>query len=338
MRIAFVIDPLAGLAPGHDTSVALMEAAQRLGAEVWVTGIGDLGLEHDVAVTRAAPVQLAAAVKSVGRWATTDAWYQLGTPQRLALADCDAVMMRADPPVDAAYLRATLVLDAAVRAGTCVVNDPAGLRDSNEKLLPLLLPDLAPATLVTANARDIHAALLGWGMGVAKPLEGMAGSGVVILRDGDPGLHALLELVTDCGRRQTVVQEYLTAAADGDKRILLLDGEPIGAINRSARPGEFRCNMAKGAIVSPATIDDHDAEVCRRLAPQLRARGLHFVGIDVIGDRLTEVNVTSPTGIREVELAGATNASTRVMEWIVAAAGANRRVTRRSGWRSLNAI
>lgn len=338
MRIAFVIDPLSGLAPGHDTSVALMEAAQSLGVEVWVMGVSDLALEHDAAVARAAPARLSAAIKSSGRWVTTDGWYETGPPQRLALTDCDAVMMRADPPVDAAYLRATLILDAAVSAGTFVVNDPAGLRNGNEKLLPLLVPDLAPATLVTASARDIHAALLRWRTAVAKPLEGMAGSGVVMLRKGEPGLEALLELVTDCGRRQVVVQEYLCEAEDGDKRILLLDGEPLGAINRCARPGEFRCNMAQGAVVSPATLSGPDAELCRRLAPVLQARGLHFVGIDVIGDRLTEVNVTSPTGIREVELGGRADASARVMEWVTDAAGANRRVQRSHGWRSLNAI
>ena len=326
MRLTFVVDPLAGLEPAHDTTVALMEAAQRLGAEVWVTGVSDLVLEHDVAAAWSQPVRLAAALMSGGRWVTTDAWYETGPPQRLALADSDAVLMRVDPPVDAGYLRATMVLDAAVRAGALVVNDPAGLRNSNEKLLPLLVSDLAPPTLVSAGARDIRVALGRWGQAVAKPLEGMAGGGVVMLTAGDRGLESLLELVTDCGRRQVVVQQYLAAAADGDKRILLLDGEPIGAINRCARPGEFRCNMAKGALVSPATLAEPDLEICRRLRPVLRERGLLFAGIDVIGDRLTEVNVTSPTGIREVELAGSDGASDRVIEWIVAAAGARNRV------------
>ena len=337
MRFTFVIDPIAGLEPCHDTSVALMEAAQALGVEVWIACVNDLAIDHTTAVAWSRPVQINAAVKVDGQWVASDRWYDTGPAEVVSLADSDAVLMRADPPVDEAYLQATFVLDAAAHAGTLVVNDPIGLRIVNEKLLPLLVPDLAPATLVTARADHVRDALRRWGLAVAKPLNGMGGRGIVMLRDGDAGLEALLELITDSGRRQIIVQEYLAAACDGDKRILVVDGESVGAINRCSPPGEFRCNMAVGGIVSASALDDQDLAIIERLKPLLRARGLHFAGIDVIGGRLTEVNVTSPTGIREVELLGTEDATHRVVEWIAGAAESSRD-RRYNSWRSLSAI
>lgn len=293
-----------------------MEAAQRLGIEVWVTEVHELALDRAETVAWARPVRLYPAVKVDGRWAAGDHWFDAGPPELVTLADVDAVLMRVDPPVDESYLQATFVLDAAARGGTLVVNDPVALRVFNEKLIATLVPDLAPATIITARRAHICDALRAWGLAVAKPLDSMGGCGVVMLRDGDPGLGALIELVTHCGRRQIVVQEYLPEACEGDKRILLLDGEPVGAINRCSPPGEFRCNMAVGGIVSATSLDEHDHAILERLRPLLGSSGLHFTGIDVIGGRLTEVNVTSPTGIRETELHGAENASQRVVEWI----------------------
>ena len=316
MRLAFVIDPLSQLDPCHDTSVALMEAAQRLGSELWVARPRDLELDNGKAVAWARPVTVEPAVRVGGRWIAADRWFEIGAREPICLSDVDAVLMRADPPVDREYVYATFVLDAAVRSGTPVINDPTGLRIVNEKLLPTLIPDLAPATLVTARGDHIREALRRWGLAVAKPLDGMAGRGVVMLRDGDRGLESLIELVTDTGRRQIVVQEYLPAACDGDKRILLIGGAPVGAINRCSRPDEFRCNMAVGAIVRATTLNDRDVEIIERLEPVLHARGLHFAGIDVIGGQLTEVNITSPTGIREAELHGNADAALRVVEWI----------------------
>jgi glutathione synthase len=238
------------------------------------------------------------------------------------LGSGDAVLMRVDPPVNSAYLRATYVLDAAVRSGALVLNDPRGLREANEKLLPLAVSDLAPATIVTADAHDIREALERWGLAVAKPLEGAGGRGVVMLRKGDPGMTALIDLVTQQGMRQIVFQEYLSGVAQGDKRIFLLDGEPIGAINRRASDQDFRCNLAVGAVAEETSLDASDLEICRRLRPELRRLGLALVGIDVIGGRLTEVNVTSPTGIREIELFTDGRPSDRVIEWIAHAASA----------------
>jgi glutathione synthase len=336
MRFTFVLDPLGGLMPAHDTSVALMEAAQRLGIELWVTEARELTLDRGEAVAWARAVRVEAAVRAAGHWIVAERWYELGEAETVRLADSDAVLMRTDPPVDQDYLQATMVLDAAAER-TLVVNHPAGLRIANEKLLPTLVPDLAPATIITARADQLRAALREWGLAVGKPINGMAGRGIVMLRDGDAGLDSLLELLTDGWRRQIVLQEYLPAACEGDKRILLIDGEPLGAVRRCATPGEFRCNLAVGGVACATELDERDELIIARLAPILRERGLYFAGIDVIGGQLTEVNVTSPTCIREAELLGAEGASARVVEWIADASAATARSSRRPAFSPLSA-
>lgn len=313
MRFLFVVDPLADLVPEHDTSIVLMEAVQRLGMEAWVAGPSDLAIAREQVTAWA---RRAHVVPSQHR-ADPRAWWRASEEQRMVLGAGDAVLMRVDPPVDGAYLRATFLLDAAARAGAFVVNDPRGLREANEKLLSLAVGDLAPDTIVTGHAVDIREALGRWDTAVAKPLDGIGGRDVVLLRAGDPGLTALIDLVTRRGTRQVVLQEYLAGVAEGDKRIFLLDGEPIGAINRRAPDGEFRCNMALGATVEGTSVGSSELEICRRLRPQLRRWGLAFVGIDVIDGRLTEVNVTSPTGLREVERLSGSRPSDQVIQWMV---------------------
>jgi glutathione synthase len=324
MRFLFVVDPLPGLRPEHDSSVALMEAAQRAGVSVWAAEAADLVAGSGGAAAWARPVRITPAERRAGRWKAAARWWRAGAPERLRLHAGTAVLMRVDPPVNTAYLRATYVLDAAVRDGALVVNDPSGLRDANEKLLPLAAGGLAPDTIVTARAHDIREALDHWGVAVAKPLEGAGGHGVVMLRGRDPGLAALIDLVTSQGTRQTVLQEYLPAVQEGDKRVFLLDGEPVGAVNRRAPARDFRCNLAVGAVAEATALDASDAEICRRLRPQLALRGLSLAGIDVIGGRLTEVNVTSPTGLREIELLTADRPGDRIVEWIANTASARR--------------
>lgn len=316
-RLLFVVDPLAGLRPDHDTSVSLMEAAQRRGMEVWAAGPADLSIGTEVATAWARPVRIIPAGPQ------PMAWWEDGEPARIALDAGVAVLMRVDPPVNSAYLHATYVLDAAVRAGALVVNDPRGLREANEKLLPLVVRDLTPKTIVTARADDIREALGHWRRAVAKPLDGAGGRGVILLRHGETGTTALIDLITQQGTRQVVVQEYLPGVvAHGDKRIFLLDGEPVGAINRRASQQDFRCNLAVGAVPEKTSLDASDLDICRRLRPELQRLGLVLAGIDVIDGRLIEVNVTSPTGLREIELFGHDRPSDRVVEWIANAAGA----------------
>lgn len=226
-------------------------------------------------------------------------------------------MMRTDPPVDDAYLRATYLLDLVEIDSTLVINSPRGLRNANEKLFGLQAADLMPPTLVSADPNVIVGYVEEWGRGVLKPTDCMAGRGTHILDPRDPNLHSILDTATLRGQRQVVVQQWIHGVEDlGDRRVIVLDGEPIGAVRRVASGGDFRCNMAAGALTRADEVTDRDREICARLAPLLRDNGLYFVGLDVIGDYLTEVNVTSPTGLREIDALSGTQLSDRVVEWI----------------------
>jgi glutathione synthase len=225
------------------------------------------------------------------------------------------VFVRTDPPVDARYLRGTYLLDHVDDRQTLVVNAPSGLRQANEKMSTLRFPDLCPPTVVSADAGEIIDATRTWGAAVVKPTDGMAGHGVLMLRPNDPNLRSLLDIATARGREQVIVQRFLPESVAGDRRVIVLDGAPIGAVRRIARDGEFRCNMAAGAWVVADSVTSRDNEICARIAPLLAAHGLHFVGIDVIGDYLTEINVTSPTGLREIEALCGTRCADDVIGW-----------------------
>jgi glutathione synthase len=224
--------------------------------------------------------------------------------------------MRKDPPYDLDYYFATLLLERA-RGQTLIVNDPRGLREANEKLYSLHFPDLIPTTVVTRDAARLRA-FLGEQGGeiVVKPLDGCGGRGVFYLHEGDRNIPSLLEMMTDFGRRWTIGQKYLPAARAGDKRILLLDGEPIGAVLRVPREDDLRGNLHVGGRPARTTLDERDRAICAAVAPRLRQDGLYFVGLDVIGGFLTEVNVTSPTGVQEVNALEGGQLETRIVEWL----------------------
>lgn len=316
--LVFVIDPIETLLPGHDTSVALMEAAQLRGHRVLVTTAGQLAFHAGEAVARCTPVTLRPAVLHEGRWVTDPDWFALGEPVDYALAHAAVVFMRTDPPVDAAYLRATFLLDLVDPARTLIVNSPAGVRNANEKLFGLRLADLMPPTLVTADRAHIRDAVRDWGRAVLKPTDAMAGRGILVLDPGDPNLASILDSATERGSVQVVVQRWIDTvdqAAAGDRRVIVVDGEPLGVIRRLAGGGDFRCNMAAGAAVVADSVSDEDRVLCARLQPHLRAHGLHFVGLDVIGGWLTEVNVTSPTGVREIDALTGSSLALEVIAW-----------------------
>lgn len=318
-EFVFIIDPLDTLTPGHDTSVALMEAAQAAGHRVLVTTIGDLAIGDGRATARCRDVQLRPAVLTGGRWLADAQWFIASAPEVIALDDVSAVFMRVDPPVDANYLRATFILDLIDAAATVLINSPAGLRDANEHVFALRLPELCPPTVVSANRDDIIATVDRWGTAVLKPTEGMAGRGILLLDAQDPNLHSILDTATQRGRDHVVIQQYVRAVTDGgDRRVIVLDGEPVGAIRRVATGTDFRCNMATGAVPLKDTVTDRDREICRSLGPELVSRGLYFAGIDVIGDLLTEVNVTSPTGIREIDALCGTRLAGDIIDWTTA--------------------
>jgi glutathione synthase len=306
----FVVDPIERLNPAKDSSVALMQAAQRAGLPVWVCTPADIAAaEHaqagHTAWALARSVQLAAIEPGPEGWRVPEPWYRLGGEEQLPLQRFAHVWMRKDPPVDEAYLYATHLLELAERRdGVRVLNRPASLRAWNEKLSSLRFSHLMAPTLVSARVDLLAAFTAEHGEVVLKPLGGRAGQGVVFAAAGTPGLRALLELVSDQQRLPVMVQAFLPGVSAGDKRILLVDGEPLGAVNRVPTAGDFRSNLAVGGAPEAAALSEAELGICAELAPALRHGGLFFVGIDVIDGRLSEINVTSPTGVREVERLG----------------------------------
>lgn len=316
MKFAFIIDPIHRLDPGHDTSVALMEAAQACGHEVWITEAEWLGVEMGRAMARMQPVTLTPVTLGKNRWLAERDWYSLGEMVYQPLETMDVVMMRTDPPVTIPYLYTTYVLDYVDPTKTLVMNSPQGLRAANEKMYALQFTQAIPETIVSRDKIVIAKTVERWGRAVLKPLGGKAGEGILFLEQGDRNLNSMIEISTQQGREPVMIQTYLPAAKDGDKRIILLDGDPIGAVNRIPTGNEFRGNMAVGGRVAQVAMTKRDREICAQLAPTLRRDGLMFVGIDIIGGYLTEVNVTSPTGIREIDRLDTVNLGKQVVEWI----------------------
>lgn len=292
LNLAFVMDPLAGIAIDKDTTFAWMLEAQSRGHACFFVGPRGLAAHVD------GPRALAAPVRVRRSWGDH---HVLGDFAWRALSTFDVVFMRKDPPIDLEYLYATHIL-SFVRPPTIVLNAPHALREANEKLYALRFPELTPPTIVTRDVALLRAFLQEeGGVAVCKPLDGAGGSGVVILRREDPNLGALLELCTRDGQRTVLLQRYLPEAKEGDKRVILIGGEPRGAVLRvPSGNGEHRGNLHVGGRGVRTTLTPRERAACDALKPQLLADGLHFVGLDFIGGYLTEVNVTSPTGIQEI--------------------------------------
>ena len=288
MRQLFVLDPLQQVRPEKDSTAALMQAAQRAGDDIWACTPSDLIARGDEPLAVALPV-------------TPDPWIGVGSPERQSLSGFDVIWMRKDPPVDEAYLYATHLLEVAERAGVRVLNRPSALRAWNEKLGALRFSRWMAPTLVAGRVSELTRFAEEQGEVVLKPLGGRAGLGVIRVSADAPGLKALLDLVTDQERLPVMAQRFLPAVMEGDKRILLVDGEPLGAVNRRPSAGEFRSNLAVGGQAEATVLSERERRICEALTPSLRSEGLFFVGIDVIDGMLSEINVTSPTGIREVE-------------------------------------
>jgi glutathione synthase len=314
LTIVVIADPVPSLLPGHDTSVALMEAAQRRGHRILVTTAADLGVRDGRAHARCQPLEITPARLVDGHWRAPADWWRAGAPEDMVLDRADAVLMRTDPPVDDMYLRATYLLDYVNPRHTLLVNAPAGLREANEKLFTLRFRELIPDTLISADLRELAATVGEWGQAVLKPTDAMGGRGILLLRPGDLNLRSALEISTDRGRRQVILQRWVPAAAEGDRRVIVLGGEPVGVIRRVAVAGEFRCNMAAGAAVVADSVSPRDKEICDILRPELTRLGIVLAGIDVIGDRLTEINVTSPTGVREIDASCGTSLAQLIIE------------------------
>jgi glutathione synthase len=288
--VLFVMDSPETFNPRADSTFVMITEALRRGHRPWGTNLSGLGMRGHEAIARVAPVELQGGEHP--RLVYAD------EPRSRTLSEFSAVLMRKDPPVDQAYVAATWILD---HAGTLVLNAPAGLRTLNEKLSILRFGDLVPRTFISRDPAELRGILdmLGGRM-IVKPVYGFGGREILLARAEDPNLGSLLELATGEGSRWTVAQEYLPAAAEGDKRILLVGGEPIGAVLRVPAEGELRNNFHAGGRPVKTELSDRDRAICSAVGPMLREADQFFVGIDVIGGHLTEINVTSPTGMQEV--------------------------------------
>jgi len=303
MDVLVVMDPLASCDPAVDTSIGLMRAASERGHRVRATTGPELALRDGrlLAVSRG--------VEPSGDGVSE------GPADLLDVADADVVLVRSDPPVDAAYLAMTLLLEH-VRGRVLVVNDPRGLREANEKLYACRFDGLVPPTLVAADRGLLAAFAAEHDEVVLKPLDGHGGRGVVRLRADAPDADEILDAATAGGRVVVMAQRFLAGVADGDRRILLLDGRPLGVLLRRPAPGEFRANLGLGGRAEVVPLDDRDLRIVDAIAPALRADGLWFVGIDVIDGHLSEVNVTSPTGLRQLADLSGTRPDLEVVAWL----------------------
>jgi len=291
-RFLFIMDPIEHILPDKDTTFVFMLASQQRGHAVYYCGISDLFVAAAVPRARVRRAEVMRAVPH----------FQLLEERIEPLAWFDAIFMRKDPPVDLSYLFATHMLSLVDPNSTLVLNDPRALRDANEKLYALNFPEVIPPSVVTSDMARLKAFLeeMGGEM-IVKPLDGCGGAGVFHVHRGDRNLNSILELSTDNGRRLIMAQRYLPEIRHGDKRLIVLDGEPLGATLRVPREDEHRGNIHVGGTCIKAEITARDQFIVSTIAPRLRRDGLVFVGLDIIGDYLTEVNVTSPTGIQEID-------------------------------------
>ncbi len=293
MRVLVIMDPIERINLKKDSTMAMLWAASRRGHQLGYALQSDLFINNGKAFGTIAPLQV---------FEKTSDYYQLGERTIESLASYDVILMRKDPPFDMNFVYTTYILEQAEREGAWVVNKPQSLRDCNEKLFATQFADLMVPTRVTSNAALIREFLAEHGDIIVKPLDGMGGAGIFRLQTGSPNVGATLEMLTDLGRLPIMAQRYIPEIVDGDKRILMVNGEPIPyCLARIPPQGETRGNLAAGGRGEARPLTEHDRALAAKIGPTLRAKGLMFVGLDVIGDYVTEINVTSPTCIREID-------------------------------------
>ncbi|MEM9173250.1 MAG: glutathione synthase [Pseudomonadota bacterium] len=287
------MDPIESINPAKDSTLAMMLAIQSAGDRVFIMQQADLSAEGGIAQALATPVTL---------FDDTERWFEAGTRESRRLADFDAILMRKDPPFDMEFIYTTYLLELAERDGCCVVNRPAALRDLNEKMATALFPELTPATLVSRSQKQIKQFLYDHQHIVVKPLDGMGGRSIFTLRQGDTNTNVVLETLTDYGKQFAMAQAFVPEIIDGDKRILLVDGQPMPhMLARVPNAEDGRGNLVMGASADARVLGERERAIAETVGPLLKARGVVFAGLDIIGDKLTEINVTSPTGIREID-------------------------------------
>jgi len=295
VRLGVVMDPIAAVSYKKDSTLAMLWAAADRGWSLFYMEPRDLSLDQGEPLGRMAPLRV---------YRDPQRWFELGEAERRPLTELDVILMRRDPPFNNEYVYNTYILEAAERAGTLIVNRCESLRDCNEKVFATLFPDCCPPVLVSGDREQLRAFYDEHRDVIFKPLDGMGGTSIFRVRDDDPNVSVILETLTDFGWRTIMAQRYIPEIGDGDKRILMIEGEPIPyCLARLPSRGESRGNLAAGGSGRAQPLSDRDRWIAERVGPSLRDRGLIFVGLDVIGDYLTEINVTSPTCIREIDAA-----------------------------------
>ena len=314
LRVAVVMDPIERIKPAKDTTLAMMLAAQRRGWELAYLELGHIWLRDGVALGRAHAIEVRDDAQD---------WFSRGEPQTTRLGDFDVILMRKDPPFDTEYIYSTYVLERAELQGALVVNRPQGLRDMNEKVFTAWFPECCAPTLISRDMADMHAFLQEHQRAVCKPLYGMGGRSIFVLDAGDKNASVVFETLTEYGTRFAIVQRYIPdIVATGDARVILVDGEPVPyALARIPSASDNRGNLAAGAKGVGRPLDERDRWLAATIGPALRERGMLFVGLDVIGGFVTEINVTSPTGVRELDRQFGLDIAGQLMDAIAARRG-----------------
>ncbi len=295
IKLGIVMDPISSINIKKDSSFAMLQEAQKRGWELHYMEMNDLYLQTGEARARTRLLRVQY---------DYDSWFDFKSEQDIALDSLDVILMRKDPPFDTEFIYATYILERAEAKGTLIVNKPQSLRDCNEKLFTAWFPEVTPSTLVTRSKDLIRQFYDQHGDIILKPLDGMGGSSIFRVKQDDPNLSVIIETLTNLGSQYCMAQNFLPQIVDGDKRVLVVDGEPVPyCLARIPKQGETRGNLAAGGRGEARPLSESDWRIARSVAPVLKEKGLIFVGLDIIGDRLTEINVTSPTCIREIEAA-----------------------------------
>jgi glutathione synthase len=307
-KIGIVMDPISAINIKKDSSFAMLLAAQAKGWTLYYMEQHDLFLQDGI---------VSAEMKLLTVQEDPDNWYQFESTQTLPLSQLDAILMRKDPPFDMEFIYSTYLLEQAQQAGVLIVNNPQSLRDANEKLFTAWFPQCCPKTLVTRKAHLIRQFQQQYGDIILKPLDGMGGASIFRVKPNDPNFSVIIETLTNHGKTSIMVQKFIPDITEGDKRILMINGEPVPyALARIPAQGETRGNLAAGGRAEGRPLSEHDQWICQQVGPKLREKGLLFVGLDVIGNYLTEINVTSPTCIRELDSQFSLNIAGELMDSI----------------------
>lgn len=295
IKLGIVMDPISEINIKKDSSFAMLMAAQERGYQLFYMEMADLAMVNGVAMANMRPLTV---VNDASKW------FELGEAQDTPMSELDVILMRKDPPFDTEFIYATYMLERAEEQGVLIVNKPQSLRDANEKLFTAWFSQFTPETIVTRDAKRIRAFHQAKGDIILKPLDGMGGTSIFRVKQDDPNLGVIIETLTSYGQQYAMAQAFIPEITKGDKRILVVDGEPVPyALARIPMKGETRGNLAAGGSGVAQPLSDSDWAIARAIGPELKKRGLIFVGLDVIGDKLTEINVTSPTCIREIQAA-----------------------------------